>query len=486
MLNSLQREPRRPARNAASQPDTIDAQQHDNLRRSSRTKASVPGTGAQPERPAGQGDDEGALAEAASSVQDNYALIVLRSAAEICSVPFTLTTSKEDLLTAMLAKYAPSRLSGGDASAVSATLPSCRSVDKRTNSLEGHPKNEDSFLEAVYGGTNVAGAYCVRREGASWAMHPGDAVQYWEQQGSGPKLVFGAVRGFHYAFLRKREVRTEVVIQRLYRRDELGAILDRLGPCLVEEEPGILDKHFSSEIDVGHNAVVMTVLSDFVSKVPLASITKVHALAGSYMTLESIAMSETSPDEIGSQVAYKSFLQTKTWTLHSIQLPDTKMTLVLKHAALHYRTASPFMVQGALGGIRKHIFSSLSKIGIKEGASAREAILIIPCAFGLFGHVVTGGPPCAMSWNGTCKTWTARFAHASELEHMLGPSWFRVHRPASQTYTEATGSVEIVYSHNHAGKIRFTMRPLAIIAYGGHATVLQPENGLDPAVEGAF
>ena len=43
------------------------------------------------------------------------------------------------------------------------------------------------------------------------------------------KLVFGAVRGFHYAVLKSRDVRTEVVVQRLYKI--VGNPVDNLVQC---------------------------------------------------------------------------------------------------------------------------------------------------------------------------------------------------------------------------------------------------------------
>ena len=408
-------------------------------------------------------------------------LVVLRAAAEIDGIPCRPDMSKEDIATAMLSRWAPHRLTNPDI--VPRTDVASRRQARRSQSLDGRPVTSDSFLQAISRSTENAATYSVARDNAAFGIHAGDAVKYWESQGAGPKQVYGAVRGFKASALARRQVGIEVEIQRLYTQDELTSIMNGLSPAPDDMEQ--LGKHFETDRTVGP-VLLMVVMSDWVNSVPLRSITEVHSLAVSYPTLESICVTEKSEDPTAFQLAYKSFLDTRRWTLHPIKLPDAQMNLVLMVAAAPYKTGPRVLLQGALGSISKHIFALLSRIALASPADPRDAVLMIPCAFGLFAHIAMGGPPCQLFWSSPRTTWTVEFARADDLCTMLGASWYRVSRPQNSTYTEVRGSVEIVYSHQTPGKIRFSMRELAICLHGGGAAVLNPPKDAPAAVAAPF
>ena len=216
-----------------------------------------------------------------STVDTQPVLIVLRCAAEIMGLACSAAMSKEDIVTAMLASWAPHRLSEPDHAPH--VVRTSRNRGKRMQNLHGPPIARDSFLEALHRNPVHRAAYCVQRDNVPWGIHPGDAIRYWERQSAGPKQVYGAVRGFRSAVMAQRTISTEVEIQRLYTQEELATILNTFSP--VPEGIEDLAKHFTSELEVAPGpALVMVVLSEWVNSVPLKSIVSVHALAPYYKT----------------------------------------------------------------------------------------------------------------------------------------------------------------------------------------------------------
>ena len=136
----------------------------------------------------------------------------------------------------------------------------------------------------------------------------------------------------------------------------------------------------------------------------------------------------------GVTVMWKSFLNTRKWTLHPIELnAETMVSQVLLFEGRALFWAPLTVIRGMAGIFRRYVKARVRDIG-KHDAQSRQCVLSVPCCFSFFSHLIqaTRHPDnraidapeeLSVIWNNASRTWTATWAHASLLDIQLGCNW---------------------------------------------------------------
>ena len=147
-----------------------------------------------------------------------------------------------------------------------------------------------------------------------------------------------------------------------------------------------------------HHKVLMTALSDWTTTIAPEMVHEVLHLTLNSKVLENIGTNpdsewpEKNADAIrmlsGVTVLWTSFLNTKTWTLHPVNLPPEAMTgRVLSAAARSMYWSPQGAVWGMVGTFRRYIDGRLKALG-RHCSNQRQAVLSVPCLFNLFAFLV--------------------------------------------------------------------------------------------------
>ena len=182
-------------------------------------------------------------------------------------------------------------------------------------------------------------------------------------------------------------------------------------------------------------------------------------------------------------VVWKSFLNTKKWTLHHIKLPPASMQLVFSAAGRAMCWTPQAVTWGLTCGFRRYIRARLARLGQDHGQS-RQAVLSVPCSFPLFAYLAmsTRSPGCSeisdadfhIDWKPDNSTWLATFRLPSLLDSHLGHHWGSI-RLQDGRYINVEGSVIMRYNHKKPGKVTFTMMRVVFGVLGGMRAVLEPD-----------
>ena len=219
-----------------------------------------------------------------------------------------------------------------------------------------------------------------------------------------------------------------------------------------------------------HHKVLVTALSDWTTTIAPEMVHEVLHLTLNSKVLENIGPSpdsewpEKNADAIrmlsGVTVLWTSFLNTKTWTLHPVNLPPEAMTgRVLSAAARSMYWSPQGAVWGMVGTFRRYIDGRLKALG-RHCSNQRQAVLSVPCSFN-------------------------QFAGPEILETQLGPNWGSW-STAEGRFIKVAGPVVMKYSHKTPDKVQFIMLRVEFGAPGGLALALEPREDEAPAEDDAF
>ena len=258
------------------------------------------------------------------------------------------------------------------------------------------------------------------------AVNIGDAVVY--QEPGKEQTVLGGVTAIIAQPTRKGGITLALKVHRLYQFHELREIFDNLAmyrdnPKLKdvdfrkvgENDPLVHDVEYQAakrlydqmEANVAqcfagfpglHHKVLVTALSDWTTTIAPEMVHEVLHLTLNSKVLENIGPSpdsewpEKNADAIrmlsGVTVLWTSFLNTKTWTLHPVNLPPEAMTgRVLSAAARSMYWSPQGAVWGMVGTFRRYIDGRLKALG-RHCSNQRQAVLSVPCSFNLFAFLV--------------------------------------------------------------------------------------------------
>ena len=336
------------------------------------------------------------------------------------------------------------------------------------------------------------------------AVNIGDAVVY--QEPGKEQTVLGGVTAIIAQPTRKGGITLALKVHRLYQFQELREIFDNLAmyrdnPKLKdvdfrkvgENDPLVHDVEYQAakrlydqmEANVAqcfagfpglHHKVLVTALSDWTTTIAPEMVHEVLHLTLNSKVLENIGPSpdsewpEKNADAIrmlsGVTVLWTSFLNTKTWTLHPVNLPPEAMTgRVLSAAARSMYWSPQGAVWGMVGTFRRYIDGRLKALG-RHCSNQRQAVLSVPCSFNLFAFLVIATRNEAleelhvgdldMQWLPDQRAWRAQFAGPEILETQLGPNWGSW-STAEGRFIKVAGPVVMKYSHKTPDKVQFIM-----------------------------
>ena len=363
----------------------------------------------------------------------------VRAAASLAGIPFKDNASPEDLLIAILRKRDPTRLPEEGQSGQALQIPTSRSMKSASRLAEDHAivrreMTVDPFLEELFKLRKISCAPGSLRQDLSGdmplvtrpnakisAVNIGDAVVY--QEPGKEQTVLGGVTAIIAQPTRKGGITLALKVHRLYQFQELREIFDNLAmyrdnPKLKdvdfrkvgENDPLVHDVEYQAakrlydqmEANVAqcfagfpglHHKVLVTALSDWTTTIAPEMVHEVLHLTLNSKVLENIGPSpdsewpEKNADAIrmlsGVTVLWTSFLNTKTWTLHPVNLPPEAMTgRVLSAAARSMYWSPQGAVWGMVGTFRRYIDGRLKALG-RHCSNQRQAVLSVPCSFNL-------------------------------------------------------------------------------------------------------
>jgi hypothetical protein len=250
-------------------------------------------------------------------------------------------------------------------------------------------------------------------------------------------------------------------------------------------------KTFFSGFSGLYHKVEVVALSDFETYIPADQVHAVKHLTlhpdvlenvGSSPDCEWPGMQQCSKMLHVTTVVWKSFVNTKKWTLHRIKLSPASMQLVFAAIGRAMCWTPQAVTWGLTCGFRRYIRARLPSLGQDHGQS-RQAVLSVPCSFPLFAYLAmsTRSPGCAelsdedfrIQWNTENKTWIATYRLPSLLDSHLGQHWGSI-RLQDGRYINVDGPVLMRYSHTKPGKVTFTMMRVFFGVIGGMRSVLEP------------
>jgi hypothetical protein len=181
-------------------------------------------------------------------------------------------------------------------------------------------------------------------------------------------------------------------------------------------------------------------------------------------------------------VVWKSFLNTKQWTLHLIKLSPESMKLVFAAVARAMLWTPQAVTWGLTCGFRRYIRARLPRLGAMHG-QRRQAVLSVPCSFSHFAFLVMSirAPGCApisdeyfsINWSPSNNTWHVRLQYPKLLDNHLGRNWGSISLQDGR-FINVEGEILMRYTHMKPGKVTFTMMSVEFGVPGGTTTFLQP------------
>ena len=477
----------------------------------------------------------------------------LRAACSIANVRFTDTMTANELLVSLLAKRDPSSFPQASQLYAMAQHPSHgggvrANFLREDHNIDGKEIAADPLLTFLRNTRRDACALGSVRQaipgpehGVSLdvfenaklaAINIGDVVQYKEV--ASLELVMAVVLGIRS----KRDSRSGTVnvvhARRLYTYSELLKVLDsissyRKNPKLThvrfsETNADLqsdddfkralaqhqtlkrqLKNHFSSNLS--QRVVLMTAVSDCDMFLRPDEIFRVlHATMNPKIYEKIDARPQADPNWPtkegarsmlgGVTVMWKSFLNTKRWTLHPIELTVESMVrdvLLFEGRTLYW--APQIVTRGLAGIFRRYVREKVRQLGSVD-LQARQCVLSVPCCFSFFSHLllstrhsnnraVDKNSELIMTWQDTTRTWTATWESPSLLDVQLGCNWGSM-MLADGRIIQVTGPVVMSYSHNTPDKVRFTMTKVSLSVDGGMSLDMEPDENDNPAEDPGY
>jgi hypothetical protein len=375
--------------------------------------------------------------------------------------------------------------------------------------------------------------FCEMAHGKVAGINIGDIVVY-EEKGyrgqnivssspDGKNLVYAAVIAVACHSTRRKEPKMMLHVQRLYQFHELLWIFDQIAPYRkhkklnevdfrnvtglppdLVQDPVFVDakrqfQDMREQVKVCftgmpgmHHKVYVMALSDHETYLPPECVHYVLAHTLCPAMLENVGSTndsvwpptwqEADATLCTRNVLWKSYLDTRTWTLHPIDLRRTYMQNIVFSAAGRASAWVPQLaMQGSVGVVRRYIDSRVRKLGGVDGQS-RQAVLSVPCSFNLFAFLVAScrAPGLALmdsesvhiAWEKSSHSWLVRVASPIFLESVLGRNWGTYSFQNDRT-VEVEGLILMRYSHETPDRMRFTMTKVRFGTVGGFDMVAE-------------
>ena len=489
--------------------------------------------------------------------QDAGLIGALQAACSISNVKFTDAMTANDLLVELMAARDPSNLpqpsehnhirhasSGGNVSA---------SFLKEGHTFSGREMTSDPLLAQLYNARRdpcVLGSVRQAIPGTAFvetldlvenkklaAINIGDVVQYREP--GAQDTVMAVVIAVTGKRARGNGIVVRVQGRRLYAYKELLGILDSIAP--YRRNPKLRDVSFSANAgaspalradsdfqnareqftalkallkgyftagDTGpQHCVMMTVLSDHdVFLEPDAIYSVLHATVhpATFEKIDSHPRADPDWPPRGSEdrmlggvtVMWKAFVNTKTWTLHHIELSELNMLRqVFSSAARALYWAPRSVTRGMAGIFRRTLRAKMRDFGRHDGGR-EQFVLVLPCSFAFFAHFVqatrqydhSGLQPSSsldIAWDKNKRTWTAVWPTPELMDIQLGCNWGNWVLVDGRMI-QVSGPVVMRYCHAQPDKVHFIMTKVTMSAAGGLDLIVDVPADTEPALDAGF
>ena len=408
------------------------------------------------------------------------------------------------------------------------------------HSVVGNDITEDPYLQRLHDGRKAPLACGSVRQDIN-QTHPlsrirvdklssvsiGDVVTYDELSVNGEKLhVMAAVVAIASQRTRNNRFNLTLQVRRLYEYHELLRILDRIAhyrqnPKMRDLDYRVLKGDCESDVVASddaelisareafkamlaqvtpyfdgftgqHHKVKVVALSDFETYIAVESVHAVLHLTLNPAVLENVGQDEgcewPKPEQDiramlnVTTVVWKSFLDTRTWTLHRINLAPASMQQLFATVARPMLWAPQAVTWGLTCGFRRYIRARLTRLS-KDHGESRQAVLRVPCSFSQFAFLVMSirSPGCAeisddslsVNWDPSTRTWYVRLQSPILLDNHLGRYWGSISLK-DERFINVSGEVLMRYTHRKPGNMTFTMMRVEFGVTGGVSSFLQP------------